>query len=147
MPLRRRRRSTVPWIAGSLTSAMRPNDTARGILRLPFRRMHMVPRLYRVDHAPTIRHDRGRMAVAVPYVLTGIWDSRRIINHLPVMSAGLTGILKSELVSEVVCRAERNHTPRVLTMSLGQETRPMHDRVAKHPITATESTREGRLKG
>jgi hypothetical protein len=106
-----------------------------------------MPRLYRVDHALIIRHDRGGMTVAVPYVLTGIWDSRRIIDRLPVMSADLTGILKSELASEDVCWAEHNHTPRVLTMSLGQETRPMYDRVAKHPITATESTREGRLKG
>jgi hypothetical protein len=122
-------------------------DTARGILRLPFRRMHMVPRLYRVDHALTIRDDRGGVAVAVPYVLTGIWDSRRIIDRLPVMSADLTGILKSESASERVCWDERNHTPRVLTMSLGLETRPMYDRVAKHPITATESTREGRLEG
>jgi hypothetical protein len=42
------------------TSTIRPlrkrmNDTARGILRLPFQRMHMVPQLYRVDHALTIR--------------------------------------------------------------------------------------------
>jgi hypothetical protein len=51
------------------------------------------------------------------------------------MSAGLTGILKSELASEVVCSAERNHTPRVWTMSLRQETSPMYDRVAKHPMT------------
>jgi hypothetical protein len=83
----------------------------------------------------------------VLYVLTGIWDFRSIIDHLPVMSADLTGILKSELTSEVVCWAERNHTPRVLTMTPGQKTRPVYDRVAKHPITATESTREGRLKG
>jgi hypothetical protein len=32
-------------------------------------------------------------------------------------------------------------------MTIGQKTRPVYDRVAKHPITATESTRKGRLKG
>jgi hypothetical protein len=107
----------------------------------------MLPLLYRGDHALTIRHDRGRMAVAVPYVLTGISNPRCIVDQLPVMSANSSGILKSELASEVACSAERNHTPRVLTMTLGQKTRPVYDRVAKHPITATESTRKGRLKG
>jgi hypothetical protein len=30
--------------------------------------MHMMPRLYRVDHALIIRHGRDGMAVAVPYI-------------------------------------------------------------------------------
>jgi hypothetical protein len=107
----------------------------------------MVPRLYRVDHALTIGYNRGGMAVTVPYVLTGISNPRYIVDQLPVMSANSSGILKSELASEVACSAERNHTLRVLTMTPGQKTRPVYDRVAKHPITATESTREGRLKG